>query len=181
MLSKELEKLVEQFKGGDQRAFDKIYESTFKVVYFASYSILGDKSMAENITQDTYFSAFKRLNEYTTNNFLAYLVTIAKNLSFNEKKKFARNTYVDFSANEATYDTRFSNMPQENELGVVDIAKKLLSEQDFQIIIMCVVSGYKRREVADILDLPISTVSYKYKSALATIEQYLKKRGVYHE
>ncbi|MEG2676361.1 MAG: sigma factor-like helix-turn-helix DNA-binding protein, partial [Clostridia bacterium] len=89
--------------------------------------------------------------------------------------------YVDFSANEATYDTRFSNMPQENELGVVDIAKKLLSEQDFQIIIMCVVSGYKRREVADILDLPISTVSYKYKSALATIEQYLKKRGVYHE
>ncbi|MEG2274498.1 MAG: sigma-70 family RNA polymerase sigma factor, partial [Clostridia bacterium] len=116
-----------------------------------------------------------------SNNFLAYLVTIAKNLSFNEKKKGGRSVYVDFTDNETTYDKRFSTMEQEDEVGVVDIAKKLLSEEDYQIVIMCVVAGYKRREVAEFFDLPISTVSYKYKTALSVIEQYLKKRGALND
>ncbi|MEG1608562.1 MAG: sigma-70 family RNA polymerase sigma factor [Clostridia bacterium] len=181
MISKDLEKLVMQFKEGNSSVFDDIYNTTYKVVYFASYSILSDKSLAENITQETYFIAFKKIADYNSNNFLAYLVTIAKNLSFNEKKKGGRSVYVDFTDNETTYDKRFSTMEQEDEVGVVDIAKKLLSEEDYQIVIMCVVAGYKRREVAEFFDLPISTVSYKYKTALSVIEQYLKKRGALND
>lgn len=42
---------------------------------------------------------------------------------------------------------------------------------------MVVVEGYKRREISKMLSLPISTVTYKYKSALKIIEEKLTKEG----
>lgn len=178
MSRSDLEKLVTRFKNGDATAFDRLYEATYKVVYFASYNILGDRLSAENITQETYFKVFSKLNDYVSNNILAYLTITAKNLSLNEKKRLGRNVFVDFTQNETAYDTRFSTIPQENEIGLIDIARKLLSEEDFQIVVMCVVAGYKRREVAKILKIPISTVSYRYKTALSTLRNYLKKEEI---
>lgn len=181
MAKVDLEKLVERLKGGDSVAFDLLYESTYKVVFFASYNILGDKLSAENITQETYFKVFNKIGEYKSKNILAYLVVTAKNLSINEKKRFNRNVFVDFTDNETVYDTRYATIPQSEEIGLIDTARKLLSEQDFQIITMCVIAGYKRREVAKILDLPISTVSYRYKTALNTLKNYLKRGGGINE
>ena len=42
---------------------------------------------------------------------------------------------------------------------------------------LCHVAGYKRREVAEMMDLPVGTVTWKNNEALKKLKQYLKKEG----
>ena len=42
---------------------------------------------------------------------------------------------------------------------------------------LCHVAGYKRREVAEMLGMPISTVTWKNNEALGKLKKYLEKEG----
>ena len=42
---------------------------------------------------------------------------------------------------------------------------------------LCRLSGYKRREVAAMLALPVGTVTWKYSEALKKLKAYLIKEG----
>ena len=60
---------------------------------------------------------------------------------------------------------------------VFDAARKLLSEDEYEILMLCQVAGYKRREVAKMLDLSINTVTWKNNEALKKLRKYLEKEG----
>lgn len=181
MDKEQLEKLVIQYKNGNTKMFDKIYLATFKVVYFASYKILNDRLLAENIMQDTYFTVFKNIDNYQSNNILAYMVVIAKNLSLNCIKKNKSNIFMDFDDNAITHNSNYASEDIHDDVGIIEIAKDILSQQDYEIVIMAVVAGYKRREISKILELPISTVSHRYKTALEKLKNYLEKEVKYNE
>ena len=42
---------------------------------------------------------------------------------------------------------------------------------------LCQVAGYKRREVAEMLDMPIGTVTWKNNEALKKLRQHLGGEG----
>ena len=65
-------------------------------------------------------------------------------------------------------------MPDEDSFGLISLAKNLLDETDYKIVIMCSVAGYKRREAAKALDMPISTVSYRLKQSLELLARHVK-------
>lgn len=172
MTKEALEKAVARLKGGDRAQFDVIYDGTYKVVYFVVHSIVGQKEATEDIVQDAYVTALTRLNSYESDNFLAWLTTIAKRLALNSVKKRSREVATDFAENESAFGT---TDPTDGEAaGLIAAAEKLLSPDDFEIVIMCAVAGFKRREVAKIKDMPVSTVTHRYKTALTKLEKYLK-------
>lgn len=49
-----ISKLVSKCKNGDSQAFSDLYSLTYQKVYFLSLSILKDKSMAEDATQEVF-------------------------------------------------------------------------------------------------------------------------------
>lgn len=172
MRDTKLEKAVVKYKEGDKDSFDTIYDLTYKLVFFVAYEVVNDKTIAEDIVQDTYVKVFENINRYNSNSFTAWICTIAKNLAINYQNKRKReNTYDDIES----LNLGSSNDFAEN-YGVIDIARKILSEEDYNIVIMCVISGYKRREVSKILNIPVSTVSYRLKTALNLLKEELKKR-----
>ena len=69
-------------------------------------------------------------------------------------------------------------MPEEDSFGLLKLAQEKLSEDDYKIVVMCVIAGYKRREVAEILNMPISTVTYRLQSALETLKKNIQGGGV---
>lgn len=172
MTKEALEKAVARLKGGDRAQFDVIYDGTYKVVYFVVHSIVGQKEATEDIVQDAYVTALTRLDSYESDNFLAWLTTIAKRLALNSVKKRSREVATDFAENENLFG---ATDPTDGEAaGLIAAAEKLLSPDDFEIVIMCAVAGFKRREVAKIKDMPVSTVTHRYKTALTKLEKYLK-------
>lgn len=173
MSDKALEKAVVRLKNGDDRAFDHIYDKTYKVVFFVAFRILGNKHAAEDVVQDTYLKAVSNISAYDSDNFVAWITTIARNSALNEYNRTKRQTATDFSAEDGYREGNFS-MPDEDSFGLISLAKNLLDETDYKIVIMCSVAGYKRREAAKALDMPISTVSYRIKQSLELLARHVK-------
>lgn len=175
MKGAELEQKIAQYASGDKSSFDYIYERTSKTVYFAALYIVRDRAHAEDIMQETYLRALNSLDSYSRGtNFTAWLTRIAKNLALNHIKKGARETSSDFTDEQEIrkYGSHETELPY-----IFDVAAKILDEQQYEIVMLCHVAGYKRREVAEMMDLPVGTVTWKNNEALKKLKQYLKKEG----
>ena len=175
MKGAELEQKIAQYASGDKSSFDYIYERTSKTVYFAALYIVRDRAHAEDIMQETYLRALNSLGSYSRGtNFTAWLTRIAKNLALNHIKKGARETSSDFTDEQEIrkYGSHETELPY-----IFDVAAKILDEQQYEIVMLCHVAGYKRREVAEMMDLPVGTVTWKKNEALKKLKQKLKKEG----
>lgn len=172
-MSDKLEKKIAQLKGGDGRAFDYVYEKTNRPVYFAILYIVRDKMYAEDIMQDTYIKAMSSLGQYAEGtNFTAWICTIAKSLALNHLKKYRREISTDFDAESFRYGQTETHTPF-----IFDVAAKVLDEDEYKILMLCQVAGYKRREVAEMMKIPIGTVTWKNNQSLRKLKEYLIKEG----
>lgn len=176
MKNKSLERAMENFKNGDGQAFDYIYRNTYKVLFFVVHNIVRDRAAAEDILQDTYLTAFRKAGEYAQNNLLAWLTVSAKNNAINYFNRRKREHLTDFTAESAYIEGDFK-MPDEDSFGIIALAENLLSETDFEIVVMCTIAGYKRREVAAIKNMPVSSVTYRLKTALGVLQKNMEKGG----
>ncbi len=80
--------------------FDEIYSQHFSDVYKYSFSLCRNKSMAEEITQETFFKALKSIDGFRGNCKLrVWLCQIAKNTYFShcqkEKKGREEQLYIE--------------------------------------------------------------------------------------
>ena len=67
---------------------EKLYREYFTPVYRYTLSLVHDPEMAEEITQETFFRALKKINDYLGEASLkVWLCQIARNLSFDSLKK----------------------------------------------------------------------------------------------
>ncbi len=169
-----LEKLVKELRNGDESAFNKIYENTYRKIYFIVLPILKDKSLTEDIIQDTYIKFMEKLYDFKNKNVLAYLIMIAKNKAINEYNKRKRTVSVDdeminyqFSYNEYIEIDAANKELIENALNVLDITER-------NIFLLHNTENMTHREISNILDKPLGTVTWLYSRAINKLRKYLK-------
>lgn len=169
-----LNKFIKRFINGDASAFDEIYNLTRKTVYYVALSVLRDKSLAEDVMQTTYLRVLKNIRSYTIGtNASAWIVKIAKNEAINVKKSRMREQSVDEYENSALFGV--SEPDTYGEL--TDLAKRLLPDDEFSILMLVTACGYKRKEIGKMLDIPVPTVTWKYQNALSKMRNALEKEG----
>ncbi len=96
--------------------FEEIYREYFQEVYLFIKSLSHDESIAEEITQETFFKALKAIKKFDgSKDIRAWLFTIAKNTYFSHYKKTKRQ--ID------------SNLIDEASTRV-QIVKHLMNEED---------------------------------------------------
>lgn len=163
-----LEKAMADLKSGDTSAFDIIYEQTNRMVYYIIYSILKNREQSEDIMQNVYMKIYEKADMYTPeegSSAKAWIGTIAKNLALNEYNKNKKETVVDVDDLEYLEDLHPTDTP------LIDLASRNLSEDEFTILMLCIVEGYKRREVAAIMNLSTSGVTWKLDQALIKLKK----------
>ena len=169
-----LDKLIKKFINGDASAFDEIYNRTRKSVYYVALSILRDKALAEDIIQTTYMRVLKNIQSYTLGtNASAWIIKIAKNEAINMKKVRMREQSVDEYENLTLFGVNEPDTYGE----LIDLAKRLLADDEFSILMLVTACGYKRKEIGKIFDMPTPTVTWKYQNALLKIRNALEKEG----
>lgn len=169
-----LDKFIKKFMNGDASAFDEIYNRTRKSVYYVALSILRDKALAEDVMQTTYLRVLKNIQSYALGtNASAWIIKIAKNEAINMKKVRMREQSVDEYEN----PTLFGENEPDTYGELIDLAKRLLADDEFSILMLVTACGYKRKEIGKMFDMPTPTVTWKYQNALLKIRNALGKGG----
>jgi RNA polymerase sigma-70 factor (ECF subfamily) len=86
--------LVEAAQQGDTEAFGQLYDRYVDVVHRYAYARLGDRTLAEDVTSETFLRALRRIGtvSYRGRDVGAWFVTIARNLVLDHVKS-GRNRY----------------------------------------------------------------------------------------
>lgn len=166
MDNRALNKLLLKIADGDDSALSKLYEETKKGVFaFVLYYL--SKEDAEDVMQDVYLAIRANANKYTADtNAKAWILQIAKNHALNKIKKNKRNVPLDLVIDKwqtSEYD------------GITDVMRKVLSDEEFEIVTLHVVWGYKHKEIGEMYSAPTGTITSKYKRAVEKVKAALKE------
>lgn len=166
----ELDKYMILFRAGDEQAFEVIYEETKRGLFSFVLSVCKNYHMAEDVVQNTYIKVRSAISSYQPgSNALAWMFTIAKNLALNELQKRKREVSTDFSGGGAEFG--HYTLDENLGAGTLDIIMKTLTASEAQIVLLHVVSGYKHREIAEMIKKPLGTVLWSYRNALAKLKK----------
>lgn len=167
-----IEKQLKKLSKGDTEAFDYIYAQTRERVFYIALSIVKDKSVAEDVMQSAYLNVIKNAGSYQSGtNAEAWIARIARNEALNVKKKRDREISVDERENPAMFGVKSID-----DYGLlIDLARDVLEADEFQVLMFAACGGYKRREISDMLDMPMSTVTYKLNCAFRKMREELKR------
>ena len=82
-LTGDADDLVARAQSGEDEAFNEIFEHHYRFIYKFIYAMLGEKSLAEELTQETFFGAYKSIHSLRGEAKLqTWLCGIAKNVVF---------------------------------------------------------------------------------------------------
>ena len=160
---------------GDRSAMGKLYELVGTDVYAYALSKTASKENAEDITHDTFVKVWKSAKRYSPlGKPLAWIFTIEVNLIrklYNKSKMFVP---LEEAIDVEPIGENFAEKIITN-----DFLKQLLnvlSEEERVVITLHIVSGLKHREIAKLLDKPLSTVLSKYNRSIKKLQLEVKKK-----
>lgn len=179
MNEQELEKSMISLRNGNGNALADIYALTSRGVFTFVLPLLHDYQLAEDVMQDTYVSCYNHIQEYKPGTSARnWLLTIAKNAAISTLKKKNREISYDFSE-----ETRPDGVYYLGEVDTptITLANRILSEEEFNIVMMFAIGDYKHREIAELLHLPLGTVTWKYNNAIKKIKKALEEEDRKYE
>lgn len=131
--------------------------------YYA-YSLTMNTEEANDLLQETMLKAFTYRNRFEDNtNLKAWLYTIMKNIFINNYRRAIKTRTIIDSTKELYYintpqNERDYNNP-ESQLRVKEMREEMdRLDEDFRIPLNMYFEGYKYKEIADHMQLPIGTV-----------------------
>lgn len=171
-----IEAYIERIAGGDKEALASLYEQTHAAVYGFALSILKNKQDAEDVEHDTYLQIWKAACSYTpAGKPLSWMFTITRNLARMQLRKASRTVTVS----PEDWQGMFADEPAVNHEDRLILASllEILSDEERQIVMLYTMTGLKHREIAELLDLKLSTVLSKYTRAIKKLRNALKEAG----
>ena len=184
---KTIKELVLSAKNGNKKAFDKLYELTHNDVWYNCLSLLKDEENAKDIMQETYITAFLKLDTLNDEQkFCGWIISIAVNKCKNKLKgKVEYRIDDEVLITEAETDELM--LPEEyitkteKRKVLLQIMEDTLSFNQYQTVLMFYFDEMSIAEIAQGLEISEGTVKSRLNSSRAkmktAIEDYEKKSG----
>ena len=170
MLEKKLENLVVELME-NQDVLAQIYDCMYDEVYRYIYSIVHNKEYAQDLTHDTFIQVYRNVHLYKPKgNAKAWIITISRNVTYMSLRKLSREQVVDYEI-----DGVDEGMNGIHDKMMIKRMMKILCQDESEIIILHVVEGLKFKEIAQIMDLKLSTVLNKYHRSLKKLRKSLEE------
>ena len=184
---KKIKELVSSAKSGNKKSFDKLYELTHNDVWYNCLSLLKDEENAKDIMQETYITAFLKLDTLNDEQkFCGWITSIAVNKCKN-KLKGKVEYQIDDEVLIAEAETDELMLPEEyitkaeKRKVLLQIMEDTLSFNQYQTVLMFYFDEMSISEIAQGLEISEGTVKSRLNSSRAkmktAIEDYEKKSG----
>jgi RNA polymerase sigma-70 factor (ECF subfamily) len=181
------EQIVEQALTGDADAFGEIVRRWERRIFALAFGMLGREEDARDATQETFLAAFRNLRGFRGEaKVSSWLHRIAVNQCITRQRRAkVRNEAAlddeeekDAGSFTAPADISPSRVVENLErTAAVRRAVNSLPMELRQVIVMKEFEELTFREIADALELPLSTVKSRLYTALRQLEMRLQKFG----
>lgn len=174
------EELVHAVLAGELETFAELVERYERLVFSFLLTRLNDLQEVEDIVQETFVKAFRHLASFDCERrFAAWLLTIARNLLIDSRRKAGRSVASTTLVNEVMLtDSAREASSQPSEIVVrrerfrsIVVMIQELPEELRTPFLMRVINELPYQEIAEVLDVPLQTVK----------NRIFKARGILRE
>lgn len=177
-MKEDIKLLVEQARKGSEKAFEQLYNTYKKTIWWTAYKVVKNIDVADDITSMVFTKAFTKLDSYTQHiSFEMWLKTITLNTAIDyirRNKKENLNSYIDDEDNFIQLQ-ELDRSPEENFINKqnIEVIKKcmLRLRKRYRDLIQMKLDGLTYQEIAKKLAMPESTV----KGSLNKARQKLRE------
>lgn len=148
--------------------FQDLYEKYAPAVRRFALFLCGDAMMADDITSDTFMRAWLAQERIRQPTVKSYLFTIARNAYHDVQRREWRKTELDETKADSTIGMQ-AHLEQKQEVAAVMAALQELPEIDRTILLMRALDDMPYEEIADALEIPITTAKVKVHRARAKL------------
>ena len=177
--------LVAAVRRGDDRAFEKLYQRYQRRIAAYVYGMVNDYGRAEDITQEVFISALRRMRETERPiAFKPWIYEIAKNACIDQFRRSRRTEEVSFDADEGAGAAETARLASSDATpdDAVDAKQQLdhlcgafggLSETHHQILVLRELEGLSYREIGEKMGLSRPSVeSTLFRARRRLTEEY---------
>ena len=167
------EQLILNIAGGDRDALSAVYLRHKGAVFGFALSMLHDRDAAEDVMQETFLQLWNAAPSYVPRGQspLTWILGITKNMALKSLRTDRRVVGALEDVSEPA-DPLDHFLAVENRI-VTRAVISQLAEDERQIVVLHAVAGLKHREIAELMEKPLSTVLNKYRRSLKKLEKLL--------
>jgi RNA polymerase sigma-70 factor (ECF subfamily) len=180
--------LVGLVANGDKQALEAVYERYGQIVFSMARAMLRDVAKAEEVTQDTFLSLWKKASTYTVQrgSLYTWLMSVAHHRTVDELRRRRRTSKDDMSLEANYLDGYISIKTEETERlieqnwreGQIRQVLLALPEEQRRVVIMAYFEGYTHSQIARRLNQPLGTVKTRLRLALQKLRVALQPEEV---
>ena len=164
-----MKELIDKLKKKDESALKEVMKMYKNQVFNYLNLMIGDRELAEELTQDTFVKVYFKAHSLRTENLKAWIFTIATNLARSEFRKRKIKNILSLS------EVGDINYAYEPAIGNDIMLEQMLSvlPDKYRIpLVMKELNNFSFEEMSDILKKPIGTV----KSLVFRGRQHIKHK-----
>jgi RNA polymerase sigma-70 factor, ECF subfamily len=179
--------LVSTAQKGDLEAFNQMVLFYQDRIFSLALRILGDEDSAEDITQNTFLTAYLKLHQFRNGSFCSWLYRIATNACIDEIRRHKSHPILPLEYDDDVEEKLFPVMdfPDPGILPEIEVEKHELEQvvqkainrlDEDQRVVVVLVDLQERdyQETAQILGIPLGTVKSRLARARLRLHNLLK-------
>lgn len=178
--------LVQRAQKGDRHAFNRLVGRYQGQMYAVAFRIVGDGELAADATQDAFLAAYKKLSQYTSGNFRAWLTRVVKNQCFDMLRYRQRRpaTSLDdllLEPNDRGFAWEQDSTPRPDEVlqraevsSWLERAIQQLPVDQRTTLVLSDIQEYSYEEIADMMDVELGTVKSRLFRARRKLRELLQ-------
>jgi RNA polymerase sigma-70 factor, ECF subfamily len=181
------EQIVERALTGDAEAFGEIVHRWERRIFALAYGMLGREEDARDATQETFLAAFRNLRGFRGEaKVSSWLHRIAVNQCISRQRRARVRNESAIEDEEDRHAANFSSPLELSPARVVEGRENIEAVRRAvnslpldlrQVVLMKEFEELTFREIAEVLDLPLSTVKSRLYTAMRQLQMRLEKFG----
>jgi RNA polymerase sigma-70 factor (ECF subfamily) len=181
------EQIVERALTGDAEAFGEIVQRWERRIFALAFGMLGREEDARDATQETFLAAFRNLRAFRGEaKVSSWLHRIAVNQCITRQRRAKVRNESALETEEEKNAASFAAPVHYSPVRVVEgwettaavrLAVNSLPVELRQVVVMKEFEELTFKEIAEALDLPLSTVKSRLYTALKQLQMRLRKFG----
>jgi RNA polymerase sigma-70 factor (ECF subfamily) len=180
------EELVEACRAGETSAFDILVARWEDRIRGAAYRVLGSEDEARDVAQEAFLKAYRGLAAFKQEaRFSSWLYQIALNLCRDRLRRRKTRATVSLEELGETGPVMVETQPSAHErLQQLDLARTVrraieaLPEEQREVVVLKEYQGLTFLEIAQALEVPVSTVKTRLYRGLGQLRLRLEREGV---